>query len=151
MSKNSFREVMVLIRGAVQNKKSSVVVPYSKKTKSLITILHEHGFVREYFYVHQNGHIVFSFCIKKNSFIPKNKQPRTIYIYLRSMSNSISVSRLTLVFTPFYARYTGLLQLANGLHPARLIIVNTSKGLRAFQKGCGIGGEVFCIVWSASI
>ena len=151
MSKNNFRKVMILIRKAVQNKKNNAIIPYSKKTKSLITILHKHGFVRKYFYIHQNRHIIFSSYIKKNSFIPKNKQPQTIYIYLQYMSNPTSVSRLTSVCTPFYATYTSLLQLANRLHPTRLIIVNTSKGLRTFQKGYEIGGEIFCIIWSANI
>jgi len=122
-------DLLTRIRNAVHAQKQKVDVPASSIKESIVKILKDEGFVKNYKYVDDQ------------------KSPKLLRIYLKySEENIPAISSITRKSTPGRRMYIK----AEDLHPVYnntgIWIISTSKGVitNKLAKKENVGGELIC-------
>jgi small subunit ribosomal protein S8 len=123
--------MLTRLRNASLARHSSVVIPYSQLKESIVQILKDEGFVRE-------------FSMMRNR---QQKALRINLIYDAKQEPAISgIQRVSKPSLRIYSKHNEVPRVYGGLGTA---VVSTSKGLMTGQQASRerLGGEVLCVVW----
>lgn len=124
-------DMLTRIRNANTRYKERVDVPSSKMLRSIVSILKQEGFIRNYRYL-------------------ENETQGVLRIYLKYGSNRERVIQgLRRVSKPSVRRYVGKDEVPRVLNGLGVAIISTSSGLMTDKdaRQRGIGGEVVCEIW----
>jgi len=124
-------DLLTRIRNANTVNHDRIEVPGSKMKKSIVQILKDEGFVRDYEWV-DNGH------------------QGMIRVYLKYGPNKTKViSGLRRISRPGLRIYAKKDQVPKVLGGLGVAILSTSQGLMTDKKArqTGLGGEVLCYIW----
>lgn len=124
-------DMLTRIRNASLARHSSVMVPHSKIKESIVALLKEEGFVRD-------------FGVSKT---PTHKAIKINLIYGEKSKPAITgMHRVSRPSLRTYTKHNQTPRVYGGLGVA---IMSTSKGIMTGRKAWSqkVGGEVVCIVW----
>ncbi len=124
-------DLLTRIRNAAKEKHEKLEVPASRMKASVVRVLKEEGYIRNFRLMREEG------------------RP-TLKVYLKYAENGQSVIQgIRRVSKPGLRRYAGYEDFPRPLGGAGIAIVSTSKGVTTGQKAKAmkIGGEILCEVW----
>ena len=125
---DTISDILTRIRNANLVAHQIVVIPFTKMSKAIISILKEEGFIED-FEIFENEILV---CLKYKG---KLKKP--------VISNIERISR------PGLRIYSNSKNLPKVLNNLGIAIISTSQGVMTNLKAIelGIGGEILCYIW----
>ena len=124
-------DMLTRIRNAVMARHDFVLMPSSKIKLSLVKILREEGFVKDYEVV-------------------KGKQQRVIKVYLKyTDKNEPIITGLQRVSKPGLRVYVAKDEIPRVYGGLGMAILSTPKGVLTGKQAWreGVGGELLCLVW----
>lgn len=124
-------DMLTRIRNANVRYKERVDVPSSKMLRSIVSILKQEGFIRNYRYL-------------------ENETQGVLRIYLKYGANRERVIQgLKRISKPSVRRYVGKDEVPRVLNGLGVAIISTSQGIMTDKdaRRLGIGGEVVCEIW----
>jgi small subunit ribosomal protein S8 len=134
MMTDPIADMLTRIRNALQAGHTSVVFPSSNLKLSIVRILKDEGFIRNY------------------DVIPERPQPR-IRVWLKYVGERKSrksvITGLKRVSKPGRRIYAGKDEIPWVLSGVGISVLSTSKGIVTGRQAreLGVGGEVICYVW----
>jgi small subunit ribosomal protein S8 len=134
MMTDPIADMLTRIRNALQAGHTSVVFPSSNLKLSIVRILKDEGFIRNY------------------DVIPERPQPR-IRVWLKYVGERKSrksvITSLKRVSKPGRRIYAGKDEIPWVLSGVGISVLSTSKGIVTGRQAreLGVGGEVICYVW----
>jgi small subunit ribosomal protein S8 len=134
MMTDPIADMLTRIRNALQAGHTSVVFPSSNLKLSIVRILKDEGFIRNY------------------DVIPERPQPRIRvwlkYVGERKARKSV-ITSLKRVSKPGRRIYAGKDEIPWVLSGVGISVLSTSKGIVTGRQAreLGVGGEVICYVW----
>jgi small subunit ribosomal protein S8 len=134
MMTDPIADMLTRIRNALQAGHTSVVFPSSNLKLSIVRVLKDEGFIRNY------------------DVIPERPQPRIRvwlkYVGERKARKSV-ITSLKRVSKPGRRIYAGKDEIPWVLSGVGISVLSTSKGIVTGRQAreLGVGGEVICYVW----
>ena len=134
MMTDPIADMLTRIRNALQAGHTSVVFPSSNLKLSIVRVLKDEGFIRNY------------------DVIPERPQPR-IRVWLKYVGERKSrksvITGLKRVSKPGRRIYAGKDEIPWVLSGVGISVLSTSKGIVTGRQAreLGVGGEVICYVW----
>jgi len=134
MMTDPIADMLTRIRNALQAGHTSVVFPSSNLKLSIVRVLKDEGFIRNY------------------DVIPERPQPR-IRVWLKYVGERKSrksvITDLKRVSKPGRRIYAGKDEIPWVLSGVGISVLSTSKGIVTGRQAreLGVGGEVICYVW----
>lgn len=132
MMTDPIADLLTRIRNAVQEREDKVTVPASRIKASIVKVLKEEGFIKNFRLARdEEGHPV-------------------IRIHLKYLETGDSVIQgIKRASRPGLRRYSGYRAIPRPLSGAGVAIVSTSRGVVTghVARSLKVGGEVLCEVW----
>ncbi len=125
-------DLLTRIRNSCQERHDKVSIPASRIKASIVRVLKEEGYVRNFRLMRDEG-----------------GHP-SIKVYLKYQTDGEPVIRgIKRVSRPGLRRYSDSKSIPKPLNGAGIAILSTSKGVMTGQKASArkVGGEVLCEVW----
>lgn len=136
MSIDTIGDFLTIIRNGLLRAKPFVFVPYSRMKESILEVLKDEGFIREF------------------AVVAADDSKKSIKIYLKYVDGESVIHELTRISRPGCRQYVqvatkgtyGIKPVIGGLG---ISILTTSKGIVTHKKAkdLGVGGEIICTVW----
>ena len=123
-------DFLTIIRNGIAVSKLSVLIPYSKLKNSILLILKDEGFIRD-FNIQGDG-------VKKN-----------LRIFLKYVDGESVIHEISRVSKPGRRMYRGFKDLKPVIGGLGLSILTSSIGVITNKqaKSNSVGGEIICTVW----
>ena len=123
-------DFLTIIRNGIAVSKLSVLIPYSKLKNSILLILKDEGFIRD-FNIEGDG-------LKKN-----------LRIFLKYVDGESVIHEISRVSKPGRRMYRGFKDLKPVIGGLGLSILTSSIGVITNKKAKfnSVGGEIICTVW----
>ncbi len=123
-------DFLTIIRNGIAVSKLSVLIPYSKLKNSILLILKDEGFIRD-FNIEGDG-------VKKN-----------LRIFLKYVDGESVIHEISRVSKPGRRMYRGFKDLKPVIGGLGLSILTSSIGVITNKqaKSNSVGGEIICTVW----
>jgi small subunit ribosomal protein S8 len=130
MAKDFIGDFLTIIRNAIMASHSSVVVPYSRVCKDILSVLLQEGFIKSFSEKEIDG-------------------KKFLEIGLKFVEGESVIHELRRMSTPgrrLYARSKKIRPVIGGLG---LTILTTSKGIMTDKQARqqSVGGEIICTIW----
>ena len=132
MVNDTISDILTRIRNANKVKHQIVLLPATKMSLALTTILKEEGFINDF-----------------NNFSENNKNYLLLSLKYIGKARKPVISKLERVSKPGLRVYTNVKTLPIVLNNLGIAIISTSKGVMTNLKAkeLGIGGEILCYIW----
>ena len=132
MVTDTISDVLTRIRNAIMVKHEIVNIPFTKMSLSIIAILKEEGYIKNFEL----------YTERKNTYI-------LIYLKYTGKSRRSVINTLTRVSKPGLRVYSNSKELPKVLNDLGIAVISTSKGVMTNVKAreLGVGGEVLCYIW----
>ena len=132
MVTDTISDVLTRIRNAIMVKHEIVKIPVTKMSLSIIQILKEEGYIKNFEFYKED----------KNNYI-------LIYLKYTGKSRKPVINTLKRISKPGLRVYSHSKELPIVLSNLGIAIISTSKGVMTNIKAreLGIGGEVLCYIW----
>jgi small subunit ribosomal protein S8 len=123
-------DFLTIIRNGIAVSRLSVTVPYSKLKNSIVDILKNEGFIKD-FSIEANG------------------AKKTLRIFLKYVDGESVIHEISRVSKPGRRMYRGFIDLKPVVGGLGVSILTTSHGVLTNKqaKARSVGGEVICTVW----
>jgi small subunit ribosomal protein S8 len=123
-------DFLTIIRNGIAVSKLSVLIPYSKLKNSILLILKDEGFIRD-FNIEGDG-------VKKN-----------LRVFLKYVDGESVIHEISRVSKPGRRMYRGFKDLKPVIGGLGLSILTSSIGVITNKqaKSNSVGGEIICTVW----
>ena len=123
-------DFLTIIRNGIAVSKLSVLIPYSKLKNSILLILKDEGFIRD-FNIEGDG-------VKKN-----------LRVFLKYVDGESAIHEISRVSKPGRRMYRGFKDLKPVIGGLGLSILTSSIGVITNKqaKSNSVGGEIICTVW----
>lgn len=123
-------DFLTIIRNGIAVSRLSVTVPYSKLKNSIVDILKNEGFIKD-FSIEANG------------------AKKTLRIFLKYVDGESVIHEIARVSKPGRRMYRGFSDLKPVVGGLGVSILTTSHGVLTNKqaKARSVGGEVICTVW----
>ena len=123
-------DFLTIIRNGIAVSRLSVTVPYSKLKNSIVDILKNEGFIKD-FSIEANG------------------AKKTLRIFLKYVDGESVIHEISRVSKPGRRMYRGFNDLRPVVGGLGVSILTTSHGVLTNKqaKARSVGGEVICTVW----
>jgi small subunit ribosomal protein S8 len=131
MSIDVIGNLLTIIRNGIMASKPFVIVPHSKMNSSIVQILKNEGFIRD-------------FAEQSAEDTRKN-----IKIFLKYVDGESVIHEITRVSKPSLRKYAGHNKVKPVIGGLGVSILTTNKGIMTNRKAkeLSVGGEVICTVW----
>lgn len=132
MVNDTISDILTRIRNANNVKHQIVLLPATKMSLALTTILKEEGFINDF-----------------NNFSENNKNYLLLSLKYTGKARKPVISKLERISKPGLRVYTNVKMLPIVLNNLGIAIISTSKGVMTNLKAkeLGIGGEILCYIW----
>lgn len=132
MVNDTISDILTRIRNANKVKHQIVLLPATKMSLALTTILKEEGFINDF-----------------NNFSENNKNYLLLSLKYIGKARKPVISKLERISKPGLRVYTNVKTLPIVLNNLGIAIISTSKGVMTNLKAkeLGIGGEILCYIW----
>ena len=132
MVNDTISDILTRIRNANKVKHQIVLLPATKMSLALTTILKEEGFINDF-----------------NTFSENNKNYLLLSLKYIGKARKPVISKLERISKPGLRVYTNVKTLPIVLNNLGIAIISTSKGVMTNLKAkeLGIGGEILCYIW----
>ena len=123
-------DFLTIIRNGIAVSRLSVTVPYSKLKNSIVDILKNEGFIKD-FSIEANG------------------AKKSLRIFLKYVDGESVIHEISRVSKPGRRMYRGFIDLKPVVGGLGVSILTTSHGVLTNKqaKARSVGGEVICTVW----
>lgn len=132
MVTDTISDILTRIRNATQVKHKTVIIPITKMSLAIITILKREGFIKDF------------------KFYKEKKKPYLLLSlkYMKAKEKPV-ITGIKRISKPGLRIYKKLKDLSPILDNFGILILSTSKGIitNIKAKELGIGGEVLCYIW----
>lgn len=131
MSIDAVGNFLTIIRNGLMASKPFVVAPHSKLSVSIVQILKDEGFIRD-------------FIIQDEEQVQPN-----IKLFLKYVNGESVIHEITRISKPSRRKYAGIKNVKPVIGGLGISILTTNRGILTNKKAkeLGVGGEVLCTVW----
>lgn len=130
-------DALTRIRNANEIKKEAVDIPHSNFKESIVEVLQEEGYIRDYRVYEKQNH-------------PDKEPHRVLRVYLKYTERGERILQgLERFSKPGRRRYAGAEEIPRVMDGLGVMILSTSKGVMSDRKArkLGLGGELLFKVW----